>query len=198
MLRNNRKPRITLSLFTAELPQQLLKGSYDRLEVIPGKDDQFVIVDYFVDGPLFSALCCSDLTPGFLQGGYRRHLEYVASDLADELGAKVTYKADGGYDMGELLSAVIGRQGELLKLAAKAARSWGDEEQVAQPLRDIAQHLMRIMTDRTSYTEVLITRPGQVPNSPHAVRIAEQSASLSATSRGSPANRVPIWLVTYA
>lgn len=61
----------------------------------------------------------------------RRHLEYVASDLADELGAKVHYRADGGYDMGELLSAVIGRQGELLKQAARAAKSWGDDAQLA-------------------------------------------------------------------
>jgi len=59
----------------------------------------------------------------------RRHLEYVASDLADELGAKVHYRADGGYDMGELLGAVIGRQGELLKMAMKAAKSWDDKEQ---------------------------------------------------------------------
>jgi hypothetical protein len=62
----------------------------------------------------------------------RRHLEYVAADLADELGAKVHFKADGGYDMGELLGAVIGRQGELLKMALKAAKSWDDKEQVAK------------------------------------------------------------------
>lgn len=62
----------------------------------------------------------------------RRHLEYVAADLADELGAKVSFRADGGYDMGELLSAVIGRQGELLKQAAKAARSWDDTEELAK------------------------------------------------------------------
>jgi hypothetical protein len=60
----------------------------------------------------------------------RRHLEYVASELADDLGAKVSFKADAGYDMGELLSAVIGRQSELLKLAAKAAKSWDDTEQI--------------------------------------------------------------------
>jgi hypothetical protein len=61
----------------------------------------------------------------------RRHLEYVAADLADQLGAKVKYKSDGAYEMGELLSAVIGRQGELLKYALKAAKSWGDTGQVA-------------------------------------------------------------------
>jgi energy-coupling factor transporter ATP-binding protein EcfA2 len=65
-------------------------------------------------------------------GRLRRHLEYVAGDLADELGAKVSFRADGGYDMGELLSAVLGRQGDLLKSAAKAAKSWGDKEQAAK------------------------------------------------------------------
>ncbi len=65
-------------------------------------------------------------------GRLRRHLEYVAADLADELGAKVKFRADGGYDMGELLSAVIGRQAEILKSAAKAAKSWDDKEQVAR------------------------------------------------------------------
>jgi hypothetical protein len=34
--------------------------------------------------------------------------------------------------MGELLSAVIGRQGELLKSALKAAKSWDDEEQITK------------------------------------------------------------------
>ena len=62
-------------------------------------------------------------------GRLRRHLEYVASDLADELGAKVRFRADSGYDMGELLSAVISRQGDLLKQAARAAKSWDDVEE---------------------------------------------------------------------
>ena len=65
-------------------------------------------------------------------GRLRRHLEYVAKELADELAAKVKFRADNGYDMGELLSAVIRRQGDLLKQAAKVARSWGDSEQLAQ------------------------------------------------------------------
>ncbi len=65
-------------------------------------------------------------------GRMRRHLEYVAADLADELAAKVSFKGDGNYDMGELLSAVIGRQGELLKLALRAAKSWADTEQIGK------------------------------------------------------------------
>jgi energy-coupling factor transporter ATP-binding protein EcfA2 len=62
----------------------------------------------------------------------RRHLEFVAADLADELGASVAFRGDGSYDMGILLSAVIGMQGELLKEAVKVARSWSDDEQTAK------------------------------------------------------------------
>ena len=57
-------------------------------------------------------------------------MEYVAAELADELGAKVAYRGDGAYDMGELLSAVIGRQAKLLKRAAKAAKSWEDADAI--------------------------------------------------------------------
>ena len=56
----------------------------------------------------------------------RRHLEYIAGELADDLGAKPAYRGDFSYDLGDLLPAVIGRQGELLKLAAKTANHWRD------------------------------------------------------------------------
>ncbi|MCO6438151.1 MAG: AAA family ATPase [Phycisphaerae bacterium] len=62
----------------------------------------------------------------------RRHLEYVAADLADELAAPVTFRGDGNYDMGVLLSAVLGKQGELLKDAVKAAKSWSNADQTAK------------------------------------------------------------------
>jgi hypothetical protein len=83
-------------------------------------------------------------------GRLRRHLEYVAADLADELGAKVSFRADGGYDMGLLLSAVIGRQGELLKAAAKAAKSWGNKEQTD-----------KIEALQKARTEILATQNGE-------------------------------------
>jgi len=60
----------------------------------------------------------------------RRHLEYVLRELADELGAKVCFRADGGHEMGELFGAGIGRQGDLLNLALKSAKSWDDEDQL--------------------------------------------------------------------
>lgn len=58
----------------------------------------------------------------------RRHLEYVAGELADEIGATPRYRGDFSYDLGDLLPAVIARHGELLGKAAKAAASWNDNE----------------------------------------------------------------------
>ncbi len=77
-------------------------------------------------------------------GRLRRHLEFVAADRADELAARVSFRAVGGYDTGELLSAVIGRQGELLKSAAKAAKSWDDAEAIAkvEALRQARQQIL--------------------------------------------------------
>lgn len=59
-------------------------------------------------------------------GSLRRHLEYVSRQLADELGASVVFKADGNYELGELLPAVVGRLRELCGKAAAAAQSWGN------------------------------------------------------------------------
>ena len=58
----------------------------------------------------------------------RRHMEYVAGDLADQLAARPPFRGDFSYDLGDLLPAVIGRHGDLLKLAAKAANTWNDED----------------------------------------------------------------------
>ena len=58
----------------------------------------------------------------------RRHLEYVSGEMAHELGAKLRYRGDFSYDFGDLLSAVIGRQKELLKIAAESADRWEDDD----------------------------------------------------------------------
>ena len=58
----------------------------------------------------------------------RRHLEYIAGEVADQLGAKPSYRADLSYDLGDFLPAVIDRQGKLLTLAAKSANNWQDED----------------------------------------------------------------------
>lgn len=57
----------------------------------------------------------------------RRHLEFVSSQLAQGLGARPVYRADGAYDLGNLLPPVLGRMKELLAKAAAAAQSWGNE-----------------------------------------------------------------------
>jgi energy-coupling factor transporter ATP-binding protein EcfA2 len=80
-------------------------------------------------------------------GRLRRHLEFVSADLADELGAKVGFRGDGGYDMGELLSAVVGRQGELLKSAMKAAKSWDDTEAIAK-IEELQQKRQQILSEK--------------------------------------------------
>ena len=55
----------------------------------------------------------------------RHHLEYVSRHLADQLGACPHFRADGNYELGELLPCVLKRMKELCGKAADAAQSWG-------------------------------------------------------------------------
>jgi hypothetical protein len=57
----------------------------------------------------------------------RRNLEAIMPDLAEAIGAQVTFRPDARYELGELLTAVKGRHGDLLKKAANAANSWNNE-----------------------------------------------------------------------
>jgi hypothetical protein len=61
-------------------------------------------------------------------GALRHHLEYVSRHLADQLGAAPQFRADGNYELGELLPAVLKRMKELCGKAADAAQSWGRNE----------------------------------------------------------------------
>jgi hypothetical protein len=56
----------------------------------------------------------------------RHHLEYVSRHLADQLGATPAFRADGNYELGELLPAVLSRMKSLCGRAADAAQSWGN------------------------------------------------------------------------
>ncbi|KQW75568.1 chromosome segregation protein SMC [Devosia sp. Root413D1] len=60
--------------------------------------------------------------------GLRRHMEYASWQLADELGAQTVFHADGKYELGELLPAVLRRGKELYGKAVDAAQSWGNED----------------------------------------------------------------------
>lgn len=62
----------------------------------------------------------------------RRHLEYVSGEMADQLGARPPFRGDYSYDLGDLLPSVIGRQGDLLKLATKSANAWNNAEVAAK------------------------------------------------------------------
>ncbi|WP_419860319.1 hypothetical protein [Candidatus Palauibacter sp.] len=55
----------------------------------------------------------------------------MAAELADQLQAKLPFRGDFSYDLGELLHAVIGRHGDLLKAAARAANSWNRRDAMA-------------------------------------------------------------------
>jgi hypothetical protein len=56
----------------------------------------------------------------------RHHLEYVSRHLADQLGATPTFRADGNYELGDLLPSVLSRMKSLCGKAADAAQSWGN------------------------------------------------------------------------
>lgn len=56
----------------------------------------------------------------------RRHLEFVSRHLADQLGASPQFRADGNYELGELLPSVLKRAKDLYGKAAAAAQSWGN------------------------------------------------------------------------
>ena len=58
----------------------------------------------------------------------RRFLEYLMDELSIRLAASIARSASGDHDLGELLSGVTSRYGDLLKKAKTSARSWGNEE----------------------------------------------------------------------
>lgn len=60
-------------------------------------------------------------------GALRHHLEYVSRHLADQLGATPQFRADGNYELGELLPSVLKRMKDLCGKAADVAQSWGKD-----------------------------------------------------------------------
>lgn len=58
----------------------------------------------------------------------RRHMEYVASELAENLGAQLRFRGDYSYDLGDLLPPVVSRYRKLLRRAANVARRWKNDD----------------------------------------------------------------------
>lgn len=83
----------------------------------------------------------------------RNYIEYIASELADNLGAKVTFRANGDHAAGELLQSVCSRFRELLKKSARARKSWGrdEEAQVALDLDNKFGSLFEEITSRENW-----------------------------------------------
>ena len=65
----------------------------------------------------------------------RRHLEAQCKELANALGARMPFRSDANYDLGDLFSGVVGRQTELFKAASSAANSWNDQSEVDEIVR---------------------------------------------------------------
>ena len=59
----------------------------------------------------------------------RHHLEYFATQACDRLGARPQFRADGRYELGDILPAARRRLMDLLGKAADAAQSWGNDEE---------------------------------------------------------------------
>jgi hypothetical protein len=59
-------------------------------------------------------------------GALRHHLEYISRHLADQLSAAPPFRADGNYELGELLPSVVKRMKDLYGKASDAAQFWGN------------------------------------------------------------------------
>ncbi|MFK4654220.1 hypothetical protein ABIF97_004154 [Bradyrhizobium japonicum] len=69
---------------------------------------------------------------GVAAAALRRHLEYVSRHLADQLGAAVVFRGDGGYELNDLLPPVLARFKTICAKAADAAQSWGNDRGEAE------------------------------------------------------------------
>ena len=65
----------------------------------------------------------------------RHYIEYSAWELGTQIGAKVTLRSDGDYEINDLLPAMIRRWDDLLKKAHKAATSWEKPDEVERVAR---------------------------------------------------------------
>jgi hypothetical protein len=64
---------------------------------------------------------------GTAAAALRQHLEFASRHLADQLAAAPPFRADGNYELGELLPSVLSRMKTLLGKAANAAQSWKND-----------------------------------------------------------------------
>lgn len=82
----------------------------------------------------------------------RRGLEAELPDIAESLGARVPYRGDAKYDLGELLSSVKGRHADLLKKAKESASSWNNKDELEKvKLIDEARKAATLSQDKENW-----------------------------------------------
>lgn len=64
--------------------------------------------------------------------GLRNYLEYIFSDIAERVRAKVEYRADAQHSLAAIMQPALAEYSKLLKKAKDAAVSWGQNEKVAE------------------------------------------------------------------
>ena len=79
----------------------------------------------------------------------RHHLEYISRLVADQLGATPPFRADGNYELGELLPSVLARMKSLYAKAADAAQSWGNTAE-----KDAATNRKALLSSSNAATAV--------------------------------------------
>lgn len=86
----------------------------------------------------------------------RRYLEYITTVLANNLRAKVEFRSDAQYDLGDLLPPVLTRWRNRLDKGIRVAENWGKEEEKASltEKRDKAKVLIA-----ATYAEQWIINP---------------------------------------
>ncbi|HTQ12524.1 MAG TPA: ATP-binding protein [Rhizomicrobium sp.] len=63
-------------------------------------------------------------------GALRHHLEHLAGEYCGNIGARVEFRGDGRYELGDLLPSAVGMMNALYKEAKSAANSWGNADLV--------------------------------------------------------------------
>lgn len=84
----------------------------------------------------------------------RRRLEAAVADIAEGIGGRVAYRGDANYDPSELLDAVKGRHGDLLKRAADSANSWSDD-QASQIVTDYKSERAAVLSDQAGESWII-------------------------------------------
>jgi len=79
----------------------------------------------------------------------RRHLEYFATHLCDQIGAQPQFRADGNYELGDLLPAALSRMKTLLGKSVNAAQSWGKDTD-----KDAALALKKALSESSGTSQV--------------------------------------------